>query len=257
MEAYESHRGGAPLAEPAFVPEASVCRVQDLPLTIQPREYVERVGFRNTSPDVLLALLLRTGVTGVNVVDLARTLLRRYGSLHALAAATVPELCTIRGINKVKAQVIKAAMELGLQMLEECRVERLQVSRPEDVYACLGTRVAGLEQEIFWVLLLDRKNRLKCEPLDVTSGIVDASLVHPREVFRVAIRGAASAIVLAHNHPSGDPSPSSEDIRITQQLVDAGAVIDIKVMDHVILGHSRSNKQNYYSLRESGLVTFR
>ncbi len=256
MEAYEWHSRGAPLAEPAFVPDASVCKVQELPATIQPREYVNRVGFRNTPPDVLLALLLRTGVRGINVVDLARTLLRRYGSLHALSAATIEELCTIRGISSVKAQIIKAALELGLQMQQESRQERLQVRRAEDVHTALGMRVAGLEQEKFWVLLLDRKNRLKCEPLDVTSGIVDASLVHPREVFRAAIRGAASAVVLAHNHPSGDPAPSAEDIRITKQLVEAGRVIDIHVMDHVILGHGRANDQNFYSLRESGLVSF-
>ncbi len=256
MEAYSSESHKARLAEPQYEAPRDGCKISDLPLSIQPREYVERFGIENAPQDVLLALILRTGIRGVNVIELARLLLRRYGSLRALAAAPVKELCTIPGIKKVKAQMLKAALVLGQHLKQEEQLQRPRIRRPEDVYALLGQRVSTLDYEIFWVLILDRKNQLRCEPIDVTSGILDASLVHPREVFREAIRYAAGNIVLAHNHPSGDPTPSAEDLRITQQLVDAGKVIDIKVMDHVILGHGQPTNKNYTSLRESGLVSF-
>jgi len=256
MDPYSSDSHKARLAEPQYKAAGDSCKISDLPASIQPREYVERFGVKNAPPDVLLALILRTGIKGVNVVELARMLLRKYGSLRALAAAPMSELCAIPGIKKVKAQMLQAALVLGQHLKQEEQMQRPRISRPEDVYGLLAQRVTALEKEIFWVLILDRKNRLKCEPIDVTSGILDASLVHPREVFREAIRNAASNIVLAHNHPSGDPSPSAEDIRITQQLVDAGKVIDIKVMDHVILGYGQANNKSYCSLREAGLVSF-
>jgi DNA repair protein RadC len=256
MEAQDSNYRKARLAEPAYKHDGKGCRMHDLPETIRPREYVERVGFDHAPPDVLLALLLRTGTQGINAVDLARSLLRKYGSLRSLASASISDLCSVKGISKVKAQILKAALALGNQLRDEERVSRPHLHRPEDVYALLETRTLALEHEVFWVLLLDRKNKLKCEPLDISSGILDASLVHPREVFREAIRSAAAAVIVAHNHPSGDPMASAEDIRITQQLIEAGKVIDIKVLDHVILGHDQPNHKNFQSLRESGLVTF-
>lgn len=256
MEAYNSNSSKPRLAEPAFKHDGNGCRMRDLPETIRPREYVERVGFDHAPPDVLLALLLRTGTKGVNAVDLARSLLRKYGSLRALSATSVSDLCTVHGISKVKAQILKAALALAHQIRDEEQATRPRIARPEDVYALLGTRAASMEHEVFWVLLLDRKNKLKCEPLDISSGILDASLVHPREVFREAIRSAAAAVIVAHNHPSGDPVASAEDIRITKQLIEAGKVIDIKVLDHVIIGHDQPNSINFQSLRESGLVTF-
>jgi DNA repair protein RadC len=256
MEPYQSENSKPRLAEPQYQATGDSCKIRELPASMQPREYVEKFGIENAPQDVLLALILRTGFKGVNVVDLARVLLRRYGSLQALAAAPMKELCGIPGIKKVKAQMLKAALALGHHLKAEEQAMRPRISRPEDVYALLGQRASALEKEIFWVLILDRKNKLKCEPIDVTSGILDASLVHPREVFREAIRNAAGNIVLAHNHPSGDPAPSAEDLRITQQLIDAGKVIDIKVLDHVILGHGQANHKNFCSLREAGLVSF-
>jgi len=256
MEAYSSESHKARLAEPSYIPDGTSVRIQDLPPKSRPREYAERVGIEHAPPDVLLALLLRTGIKGVNAFELARMLLRKYGSLLSLSSVSVSELCSVKGISNTKAQILKAAFVLAQHIRAEEQVERPRVSRPEDVYMLMKDRTSALEKEIFWVLILDRKNRLKCEAIDVTSGILDASLVHPREVFREAIRHAAGNIVLAHNHPSGDPTPSAEDLRITQQLVDAGKVIDIKVMDHVILGHGQPTNKNYISLRESGLVSF-
>jgi DNA repair protein RadC len=252
-----SDGSGKPLAEPRYVCRESECKVSDLPLQIQPREAITRFGVERVSDDVLLALLLRTGMKGVNVVDLAKGLLRRYATLGAIADASVADLTRMKGIGTVKAQMIKAALELGRRLGAEVPPTQVKITTPADVYRLLHHQAVTLGREIFWVLILNAKNALKCQPVDVTSGILDASLVHPREVFREAIRSSAAAVVLAHNHPSGDPSPSSEDLKITRQLIEAGRVVDIKVLDHVILGRSGApHKDGYLSLRESGLVSF-
>lgn len=228
-----------------------------MPAQQRPRETVQAIGFEKAGNDVLLALLLRTGVKGINAVDLARGLLRRYGSLSEMAETSVADLTQVFGINTVKAQIVKAALELGRRISAESRPSRINVSSPEAVYALLSDQASTLGREVFWVLLLNTKNSLKCAPIDVTAGILDASLVHPREVFREAVRSAAACMVLAHNHPSGDPTPSSEDLRITRQLVEAGRVVDIKVLDHVIIGRpGPMHKSGFFSLRESGMVAF-
>jgi len=248
---------GRGLADPSYQCGSSRCRVRDMPEQIRPREAVAQFGVENVGDDVLLALLLRMGVKGINVVDLARMLIRRYGSLTSMAETSVSDLAQVHGVGPVKAQILKAALELGRRVGSESRAERIRISTPGDVYSLLRHRAATLGKEVFWVLLLDAKNALKCQPIDVTSGILDASLVHPREVFREAVRSAAAAVVLAHNHPSGDPCPSAEDLRITRQLVEAGGIVDIKVLDHVILGRcSSTSKDGYLSLRESGTVKF-
>jgi DNA repair protein RadC len=230
--------------------------VCDLPARLQPREIVERMGIDNVPDDVLLAVILRSGVQGTNVLELARRLLLRYGSLTGLASSSLQELRAERGLGRVKTQVLMAALALGRRMSEEGAPERRRVKTPQDVVSVLRDRVRQLEREVFWVLLLDARNRLKDRPVDVTHGLLDASLVHPREVFREAIRSATAAVVLAHNHPSGDPSPSAEDVRITRQMVNAGKVVDIRVLDHVILGRETPGTPGYCSLREDGIVEF-
>jgi DNA repair protein RadC len=252
-----SEAATADLADTTYEITPSAWTIRDMPERIRPREEAERVGLENVADDVLLALLLRTGVQGVNVVDLARGLMQRYRSLGALSAASVEELSQIRGIGKGKAQIVKAALELGKRLNAEALPKRLKIRTPSDVMNVLGDRARALDREIFWALLLDAKNMLKCQPVDVSSGLLDASLVHPREVFSEAIRSAAAAVVLAHNHPSGDPSPSAEDLRITKQLVSSGNIVDIKVLDHVIIGKRNGNGVGgYVSMRESGLVEF-
>jgi DNA repair protein RadC len=216
-----------------------------------------RLGAQHVSDDVLLAVLLRSGVRGTNVVDLARRLLKRFGSLTGMARASADELAAERGMGPVKAQVLSAALEIARRLGEEATPERPAIRTPADVERLLRDEVRALDAEMFWVLLLDTKNRLKTPPVGVTKGLVDASLVHPREVFRPAIRAAAAAVVLAHNHPSGDPTPSAEDIRITRQLVDAGRLMDIRVLDHVILGRpGTGGGTGCLSLRESGVAPF-
>jgi len=231
--------------------------VRDMPARLRPREELERVGVRNVSDAVLLAVLLRSGVRGTNVVDLAHRLIEEYGSLSALASASVEELATRRGVGSVKAQVLTAALELARRLNEEKAVPRPRVRTPGDVEQLLRDEVRGLDHEVFWSLPLDAKNGMKSAPIAASHGLLDASLVHPREVFREAIRMAAAAVVVAHNHPSGDPSPSAEDIRVTKQLIEAGRIVDIKVLDHVILGRrGEGGTGGYFSMREQGIATF-
>ncbi len=256
-EENEAGGGGGGLADPGYRCGSSLCRVRDMPAQIRPREAVAQFGVENVSDDVLLALLLRTGIKGINVVDLAKGLMRRYGSLSAIAETSVSDLASVKGMGPVKAQMLKAALELGRRLGSEMQPARVKITTPADVYRLLRHQAVTLGREMFWVLLVNAKNVLICQPVDVTAGILDASLVHPREVFREAIRSAAAAVVLAHNHPSGDPSPSAEDLKITRQLIESGRIVDIKVLDHVILGRSgTTSKDGYLSLRESGLVAF-
>lgn len=230
--------------------------VRDLPESLRPRELLDMHGPGNVQDDVLLAVLLRSGVRGMNVLDLARNLLRRFGSLSGLAMASAGEIAEVQGMGKVKAQVLMSALELGRRMQNEVSPKRIVVKSPADVARVLGDAVFKLEREVFWVLLLDARNGMKGQPVEVSAGLLDASLVHAREVFRNAVRNACGAVILAHNHPSGDTAPSAEDVRITRQLVEAGKVIDIKVLDHVILGGRREGGREFLSLREEGLVSF-
>lgn len=235
--------------------------IHDLPERLRPREEVERRGVEHVSDAVLLAIILRSGARGMNVVDLADGLIRKYGSLTALARVSVDALASdpdFPGLGRVKAQVLKSALELARRMTEEARMEKGSFVRsPDDAAAVLRETAKPLDRERFWALLLDAKNRLKGEPLEISRGILDASLVHPREVFQKAVLAGCAAVILVHNHPSGDPAPSAEDLRITRQLVQAGEVLGIRVLDHVILGHRTDVRaRDYISLRESGSVEF-
>ena len=240
------------------VKEGAVSRpVRDVPERLRPREEMARLGAQNVPDDVLLAIILRSGVRGMSVIDLARYLLARYGSLTALAKAPVDELSSIKGLGKVKPQVLMAALELGRRITQESQPRQASVRSPGEAACLLREEARTLDAEKFWILLLDAKNRLKGEPMVVTKGLLDASLVHPREVFREAIRTASAAVIVLHNHPSGDPTPSPEDVRITRQLVQAGRVIGIKVLDHIVLGKRSGVEENdFLSMRESGLVSF-
>jgi len=232
-------------------------RLRDIPERQRPRELAERFGVDSVSDDILLAIILRSGAKGLSVIDLARQLLKQYGSLTAMARAPVDEFIKFRGMGKIKAQVLKSSLELAKRLSEESTVKLTCVKTPEDAARLLREKARTLDKEVFWVLLLNTRNSLKCPPMEITRGLLDASLVHPREVFRDAIQTASAAIVLVHNHPSGDAAPSAEDIRITKQLVKAGRVIEIQVLDHIILGRSSSpDKKDFFSMREAGIVEF-
>ena len=241
--------------EYAIKPQA--LRVCDMPAQLRPREEFERVGAENVSDAVLLALILRTGTKGMNVVEVSQRLLSAFGSLTALAKASVKDLQSIDSIGPVKAQMIKAAMELAQRLTRESVGESPIVATPEQAATVLRERARVLQTEVFWALMLDSKNRLMGEPQKISEGTLNSSLVHPRELFAKAVECRCAAIILAHNHPSGDPTPSSEDIKITKQLIGAGEVMGIKVLDHIIIGHRKHDAgSDFLSLRESGLVQF-
>jgi DNA repair protein RadC len=232
-------------------------RVCDMPAQLRPREEFERVGAENVSDAVLLALILRTGTRGLNVVEVSQRLLSVFGSLTALARASVKDIQTVNSIGPVKAQMIKATMELAQRLTRESVGESPIVTTPEQAAAVLRERARILQKEIFWALMLDAKNRLIGEPRKISEGTLTSSLVHPRELFAEAVESRCASIILAHNHPSGDPTPSAEDIKVTKQLISAGEVMGIKVLDHIVIGHRKTNSSSdFLSLRESGLVRF-
>ena len=184
-------------------------------------------------------------------------LLLKYGSLSALSRVSVVELQSVPGIGKEKAKILKAALEIGRRLVQESVGENPLVVTPEQAASVLRERARGLDREIFWVLLLDIKNRLMVPPCEVSKGTLNSSLVHPREIFKPAVQHSAANVILAHNHPSGDPGPSAQDIKITRKLVEAGRTMEIAVLDHVIIGRKmREGADDFLSLRESGLVSF-
>ena len=232
-------------------------RANDLPKALQPREKFDRLGPENLSESDLLAILLRTGTAGTNVVELAEALLMQYGSLSALSRTSIAELQKIHGIGREKAKILKAALEIGRRLVQENVGENPRIASPEEAAAVLRERARSLDREVFWVLLLDTKSRLMAPPCEVSKGTLNSSLVHPREIFKPAIQHSAASVILAHNHPSGDPSPSAQDIRITKKLIEAGKTMEIKVLDHLIIGRkTRDGANDFFSLRESGLAEF-
>jgi len=239
----------------AIKPQA--LRVRELPAQMQPREEFDRLGAENVSDAVLLAILIRSGVPGQNVAELAQQMLIHFGSLTALARTSAKDLQQFNGIGPVTAQLLKAAMELAQRLTRESVGESPVVVTPEQAAAVLRERARVLKYEIFWALMLDSKNRLIGEPQKISEGTLNSSLVHPRKLFTKALEQNCAAMILAHNHPSGDPTPSSEDIKVTKQLVGAGEVMGIRVLDHIVIGlRKHGAATDFLSLRESGLVQF-
>ncbi len=210
-------------------------KIKDLPRKDRPRERLLNEGPKKLSNPELLAILLRTGSKGENVVTLAGRLLKRFRSLRELSGATIQELQDIHGIGPAKSAQILAGITLARRMSREQLQDQEDLSSPEKVHELLSIDLRDRKKEVFVLLMLDGKNRL-IERVDVSEGTLTSSLVHPREVFRPAIRASAAAVIFAHNHPSGDPVPSSEDIEITERLVDVGELVGIPVIDHVIIG---------------------
>jgi DNA repair protein RadC len=244
--------------EGAAYPTAPLTVREMLP-GLRPREALALRGAAQLSDDALLAILLRSGRRGRNVVELARDVLQAFDGLGPLSRASFEEIKSRRilGLGRVKAMEIAAALELGRRAAAQNPTEEAPFVRdPESVVRQLRPLAANLRQEVFWALLLDTKNRLIGRPQEVSRGLLDSSPVHPREVFSAAISHAAAAVILAHNHPSGDPTPSVEDLRVTRQLVEASRILGIRVLDHVIMGRETDQRPGYLSLREKGLATF-
>ncbi len=221
--------------------------IKELPLSERPRERLRLYGASSLSTAELLAIILRTGVEGESVLALATRLLARYGGLTGLAEADFSDLCAEKGLGVAKAAQLKAAFELGKRLLVSSPQERPVVRSPSDAANLLLLEMGFLPKEHLRTILLDTKNRVISIPTICVGGLNMAS-ARIGEIFREAIKVDASAIILVHNHPSGDPTPSPEDIALTRQVVQAGRLLDIDVLDHIIIG-----KQKFVSLKERGL----
>ncbi len=212
------------------------------PLTIdpreRPRERLRTVGPRNLSLEELFVLLVGSGTASRSAVRVARGLARRFPELGRLASADVGSLEGLPGVGPATAARLVDAFELGRRAAAERGAGSAPIRGPEDVYRRLGPRLRDAPQEEFHALLLNTRHRVVREVL-ITRGILDASLIHPREVFRVAVGEGAAGIILVHNHPSGDPTPSPEDRAVTRQLSEAGRAVGIPVLDHVVVGRGR------------------
>ncbi len=221
--------------------------IKELPPDGRPREKLKSLGAGALSEAELLAIILRVGTQGESVLDLANRLLVTYGGLVGLARVSFAELCDVHGLGEAKACQLKSALELGRRLLLAQPEERLQVRSPADLAPVLMLEMAPLDQETLRVVLLNTKNQV-IKLCDVYRGSLNSSLVRVAEVFKEAVRVNAAAIIVAHNHPSGDPTPSPEDVSVTEQLVSAGKLLEIEVLDHLIIGERR-----FVSLREKRL----
>jgi len=221
--------------------------IHDFPVSERPRERLQHYGAAALSNAELLAILLRVGTPGENVVALSTRLLKEFGGLGGLSKASFSDLTRIKGISIAKTAQLKAALELGRRLLLSSPDSRPQITSPTDAANLLMLEMGSLEQEHLRTILLDTKNRVLASPT-VYVGNVNSSIIRVSEIFREAVRQNATAIIVAHNHPSGDPTPSSEDVQVTRSMVDAGSLLGIELLDHLVIGHQR-----FVSLKERGL----
>ncbi|MCK9420117.1 MAG: DNA repair protein RadC [Nitrospirae bacterium] len=222
--------------------------VKHWPQDERPRERLIMHGPSTLSEAQLLAIIIRNGRAGRSAVDLGRELLDTFGSLAGIEQAGIRELCKVEGIGPAKVAQIKAAVELG-RRYQMPSLAGASFCSSSDVAAYYRPRMKDLKKEIFRCALLDTKNKILREEV-VSIGSLSASIVHPRDTFKAAVRESAAAVIFIHNHPSGDTKPSQEDILLTRRLVQAGEVIGIQVLDHIIIGDS-----DHFSFRDNGMIT--
>lgn len=217
--------------------------IKDWPEDDRPRERLIKKGPESLTDTQLLAIILRTGFKGdkKSAVDIGRELLMKFGNFRSLDLLSINELCSIKGIGAAKAAQIKAAFEIGKRMSSQYGRSRKQFRSSEDVVDHYLPLMRNIKKEIFKIILLDSKNKMLKEII-ISQGSLTSSLVHPREVLNPAIKESAASIILIHNHPSGDPAPSKDDIEITHRLKQACDIIGIKVLDHIIIG-----EKNHFS----------
>ncbi|CDZ99816.1 hypothetical protein BN1050_00307 [Metalysinibacillus saudimassiliensis] len=215
----------------------------------RPRERLLQQGAQSLSNAELLAILLRTGTRELSAVGLANHIMQQVEQLHALKHITLEELTAIKGIGTVKAVQLLAAIELGRRLARKQDIERYTIRSPGDAAAYLMADMTSLLQEHFVALFLNVKNQILYQKT-IFIGSLNSSIVHPRELFREAVKRSAASIIVCHNHPSGNPQPSPEDIEVTQRLQEAGLIIGIELVDHIIIGN-----HNYVSLKEKGYLT--
>lgn len=222
-------------------------RISDLDESERPRERLERLGAQALNHSELIAILLRIGAPGENAVQVGQRLLNDLGGLPGLHRASFEEVCDQHGIGKAKAAQLKAAIELGNRLSVIAPEERPAIHSPEDAAALVKYEMQALEQEELRVILLNTRNRVDVVD-SVYRGSLNSSQVRVGEIFRKAIRRNAAAIIVVHNHPSGDPTPSPDDVALTRMIVDAGKLLDIEVLDHLVIGAGR-----HVSMKERGL----
>jgi DNA repair protein RadC len=221
--------------------------IKELPSSERPRERLLHYGANALSNAELLAIILRTGTQHENVIQVAQRLLASYEGLGGLVRANTAELMSEKGLGPAKVTQLKAALELGRRLLVEAPDELPQIRSPADAANLVMSEMGFLEQEHLRVMLLDTKNRVLAKPT-VYVGSLNVSLIRVGELFRDAIRVNCASLIVLHNHPSGDPTPSPEDVAVTRQIVEAGRLLDIDVLDHLIIGRRR-----FVSLKERGL----
>ncbi len=222
--------------------------IHDLPVSERPRERLQKLGVAALSSQEILALILGRGVAGESVMVTVQRLLSRFGDLKGMAHASVEELFQVKGVGLAKAAQVKAAFELANRLEGYAEVgEKPLVKTPDDVVGLVRGRLRDQKREHFLALLLDTRSRL-IKIAEISVGSLDTSIVHPREVFKEAISASAASVIFAHNHPSGDTEASEDDIELTKRLAEAGEIIGIEVLDHIIIGDNNSR-----SLKRTGL----
>jgi DNA repair protein RadC len=226
----------------------SASPIREWPIEDRPRERLYHKGAEALADAELLAIQLGTGVPGLSAMDVARGMLARHGSLSGLSALGVAELAALPGVGRVRAVRLAATFEITRRLRSRNGTSRAVLGSPEQVFARYGPLMEDLKKEVFRVALLDTQNGLLRDVL-ISEGTLSASLVHPREVFKPAILESAASIILVHNHPSGDPTPSREDLRLTRQLVECSRLLELRIHDHVIIGRER-----FVSLAQRGAV---
>jgi len=210
--------------------------IHDLPISERPRERLQKFGVEALSAQEILALILGRGIAGESVIVTAQRLLSQFGNLKGIASASVEELSQVKGIGIAKAAQIKAAFELANRLVGYSETGKKPVVKtPEDVVSLVAGRLKGKKKEHFLVLSLDTRNQL-IKVSEISVGSLDTSIVHPREVFKEAISASAASVIFVHNHPSGDPEASADDIELTKRLTQAGEIVGIDVLDHIIIG---------------------
>jgi DNA repair protein RadC len=227
--------------------QSATYRITDLEEAERPRERLAKHGAQALNNAELLAILLRVGVSGENAVQVGQRLLQELGGLQGIHRASYEEVCTQRGVGLAKAAQIKAAIELGRRLAVETQQEQPSIHSPVDAASLVLYEMSALEQEELRIILLDTRNRVD-KILTIYKGSLNSSMVRVGELFKMAIRSNAAAIVVVHNHPSGDPEPSPDDIALTRAVVQAGKLLDVEVLDHLVIGRGR-----YVSLKERGL----
>ncbi|MBX7258532.1 MAG: DNA repair protein RadC [Candidatus Hydrogenedentes bacterium] len=229
-------------------PAAYSTAVREMPEEERPRERLAHLGAEALRDAELIAVLFRSGTRELGAIALAERLLKEFGDLRAVARASLEELQCVKGLGQVKAIEIKAALELGKRLASHVAEARPRITKADDVSRLLMVRYKDCEREEFKALLLNSKNEV-LKIVDVSTGGLDATAVLPRDVFRQAVRDGAVGMIVCHNHPSGDPEPSRDDVTITRRLSDASNVLGIKLLDHVVFGDGR-----FVSFKERGLM---